>query len=642
MSVRLFGLLACLLACLLALGSGFWAPPTLAAPESILEFHSHLQVHPDASLTVTETIRVQAAGREIKRGIVREFPTTYKDRLGNRVEVASEVLEVLRDGRAEAYHTQAVANGIKLFIGHQDVFLPPGQYTYTIRYRTDRQLGFFQDFDELYWNVTGLGWTLPILRAEAVVELPPGAKVLQYSAYTGGYGSREQAYRLSYDRAGRPVFTTTRALGPREGLTIAVAWPKGLVQEPSASRQAGWFLRDNLAALLGVLWLMVILGYYLATWRRVGRDPEPGTIIPLFEPPKGFSPPATRMLMKMGFDDKTFAAAVVDLAVQGHLIIEEEHGDYLLKRRPGAAPLPPAEQRLLGRLFAAGQEVRLQNTNHLILKGAKDALKSTLDRELTRIYFNTNYSYLVPGILLSLLGLGTLVLAAPNRPDALFSAIWLTGWSAGVYLLGYQALRAWQRLQGGFRLARFFGALGATLFFLPFFAFLFFGLYLFASSLSYVAASLFMAIVLANALFVHLLKAPTLKGRQVMDQVEGFKLYLSVAEQERLEVLHPPEKTPQLFEKYLPYALALDVENEWSQQFAEVLAKAQVDGQPYHPGWYHGAGWHPGRVGAFADTLGSSFASAIASSASPPGSSSGSGGGGFSGGGGGGGGGSGW
>jgi uncharacterized membrane protein len=127
-----------------------------------------------------------------------------------------------------------------------------------------------------------------------------------------------------------------------------------------------------------------------------------------------------------------------------------------------------------------------------------------------------------------------------------------------------------------------------------------------------------------------------------MDQVEGFKMYLSVAEQDRLNMLNPPEKTPQLFEKYLPYALALNVENEWSEQFAEVLAKAQVDGQPYSPSWYQGSSWNRLGTSGFSDSLGGAFAAAIASSAVAPGSSSGSGGGGSSGGGGGGGGGSGW
>jgi uncharacterized membrane protein len=126
-----------------------------------------------------------------------------------------------------------------------------------------------------------------------------------------------------------------------------------------------------------------------------------------------------------------------------------------------------------------------------------------------------------------------------------------------------------------------------------------------------------------------------------MDHIEGFKLYLSVAEKEGLNRRNPPEKTPALFEKFLPYALALDVENEWSAQFAEILARAQIE-DGYTPVWYSGRSWRGSGFSGLASSLGSSFTSTISSSSSPPGSSSGSGGGGSSGGGGGGGGGGGW
>jgi uncharacterized membrane protein len=126
-----------------------------------------------------------------------------------------------------------------------------------------------------------------------------------------------------------------------------------------------------------------------------------------------------------------------------------------------------------------------------------------------------------------------------------------------------------------------------------------------------------------------------------MDEIGGFKLYLAVAEKERLNILNPPEKTPELFEKYLPYALALDVENEWSEQFAEVLAAASQDGG-YRPTWYTGNTWRRWNMEGFASSLGTSLPGAISSSSTAPGSSSGSGGGGSSGGGGGGGGGGGW
>src|SRR5512139_3188292 len=97
---------------ILALLAGASAAP--AQSERILNFKSFIQVHPDASMTVTEDITVQAAGQEIKRGIIRDFPTTYKDRLGSTVTVGFKVEEVLRDGRPEPYNTQAAATGGKL------------------------------------------------------------------------------------------------------------------------------------------------------------------------------------------------------------------------------------------------------------------------------------------------------------------------------------------------------------------------------------------------------------------------------------------------------------------------------------------------------------------------------------------------
>jgi hypothetical protein len=142
-----------LILAILALLAG--AVPAPAQSERILNFKSFIQVHSDASMTVTEEITVRADRQEIKRGIVRDFPTTYRDRLGNTVTVGFQVEEVLRDGRSEPYRIESAANGVKIRIGQKDVFLRPGDYTYTIRYRVDRELGFFKDFDELYWNVTG-------------------------------------------------------------------------------------------------------------------------------------------------------------------------------------------------------------------------------------------------------------------------------------------------------------------------------------------------------------------------------------------------------------------------------------------------------------------------------------------------------
>jgi uncharacterized membrane protein YgcG len=606
--------------------------------ERILSFSSHIQVQPDASLTVTETIVVRATGGQIRRGIVRDFPTVYKDRFGNKVTVGFQVLEVRRDGTTEPYQVKPATNGKKVYIGQQEVFLPPGVYTYTLTYRTTSQLGFFEDFDELYWNVTGNGWTFPIDAAQAVIKLPPGARILRHAGYTGYQGESGR------DFVAKPgdhdiIFETTRGLAPREGLTVAVAWPKGVVQMPSVHKKIGDFLQDNLSTGIGLLWLLFLGGFYLVIWLRVGRDPAKGVIIPLFTPPKDMTPPAVRFLTRMDFDNKAFAAAVVDMGVKGYLQIKEDDGDYTLIRKTSSAYLPATEERLASKLFAAGSTLKLESHNHARISGAIDALRESLQKEFDKVYFNTNTGYLGFGILITLLAMGSIILTASDKAVAAFGTLWLSIWTVGCLALAVLVYRQWQNARS---FGRIVGAVGVTLFALPFFIGEIFGTIAIGAEMSLAPVMTLPGMAFLHVLFYHLLKAPTLTGRKVMDQIEGFKMYLSVAEKDRLNLLNPPEKTPELFERYLPYALALDVENEWSEQFAEVLARAQVDGRPYSPSWYSGRSWDATGVSGFSDSLGGSFASAISSSSSAPGSSSGSGGGGSSGGGGGGGGGSGW
>ena len=348
------------------------------------------------------------------------------------------------------------------------MFLRPGEYTYTITYRVDRELGFFKDFDELYWNVTGNGWTFAIDRAEAVIDLPPGAKILKYAAYTGYQGARGQDYTV---QAGDHdiVFKTTRGLAPREGLTVAVAWPKGVVHEPSGQERMGFFLRDNVATAIGLIWLAVLLGFYLWAWFRVGRDPAKGTIIPLYTPPAGFSPAGVRFVSRMGYDDKAFAAAVVDMAVKGGVLIQEDGGDYTLVRRDATKEaLSRGEQLVTAQLFPRGGSIKLENKNHTIIKGAIEALKKNLRMELEKIYFVTNSGYLGPGIVITLLGWASWSSPRADRMAAGFGSLWLTIWTVACYFLAVAVYKKWQAARGG-GLMKWLGALGITLFALPFF-----------------------------------------------------------------------------------------------------------------------------------------------------------------------------
>ena len=640
------GFLSCVVLFLSLLLVSIGSPTFAAQSERILDFNSRMQVQQDGSMTVTEEITVVCAGQQIKRGIFRDFPTKYKDRYGNTVRVGFEVLAVLRDGHSEPYHFKDLSNGKRVYMGRKEVFLKPGIYTYTITYRTDRQLGFFDDFDELYWNVTGNGWAFVIEKVEALVELPPGADIIQSAAYTGRFGDKGQAFTTEYDQYGNIIFTTTRKLMPQEGLTIAVAWPKGFVIEPTGKEKLTYVMKDNGAAAMALMGLLALVFFYFVAWHQVGKDPPAGTIFPLFSPPKWVSPALARLIIRLGrLDHKLFAVAVVNMAVKGYLTIkEDEAGTFTLKRTgAGEAGLSGGEVKIARKLFGDSDKIKLKNSNHEKIGDALAELKKYLMKGANKKYFILNSSYFIVGLVITLVTLASMVLAAEKLSFALFMCLWLSMWTAGCFMLGLKVVNAWRLAlgSGGTNVMGSAGAIGVTLFALPFFGGEVFGLVAFSSAVSSLAAFTLVLMVFINALFYHLLKAPTLMGRKLMDKIEGFKLYLSVAEKERLNILNPPEKTPELFEKYLPYALALDVEHEWSEQFATVLAASAVGGR-YHPNWYSGNSWRTAGMRGLTSSLGSSLTGAISSSSTAPGSSSGSGGGGSSGGGGGGGGGGGW
>jgi len=618
-----------------------------SADERILSFHSDITVHEDATMTVRETIKVCAGGVQIRHGIYRDFPTRYKDHLGRRYVVGFEVVEVLKNGQPEPYHLKNRRNGKRLYMGQESVFLRPGIYTYTLTYKTNRQIGFFQGHDELYWNVTGNGWAFPIDKASATVKLPAGASesVFQLDGFTGPFGSRAKNFVASTDDAGNINFTTTRPLAPGWGLTIVVSWPKGFVKEPTGQEKFGYFVRDNRGLMVGLLGLATLFTYYMITWVKVGRDPEKGMIIPLYEPPEGFSPAALRYIEKMGYDHKTFTAAIINMAVKGVVSIEEEDGIYtIIKNDADQGVLAPEEKRIFDELFSSREKIVLRQSNHGPIGRAVEGLKDCLGRNFKKIYFHTNRHYFIPGTILSFAFIIASVIAHSARGETAFLSIWLCGWSVGVIALLYAVRKSWRAaVSGGVKKASAVGsAVLLTLFVVPFVAAEVVVLGFLAHETSIAMMAVLFAIVALNWLFYHLLKAPTLKGREVLDKTEGFRMYMSAAEQERLNVLHPVDRTPELFERYLPYALALDVEQDWAEQFSDVLAAAGEGGTRYSPVWYSGPGWRSMGARGFTSSLGSSLSGAISSSSTAPGSSSGGGGGGFSGGGGGGGGGGGW
>ena len=620
---------------------GSWAQQT---GERILSFHSDITVNANRWMVVSETIVVNATGHRIRHGIYRDFPTSYRDRGGNRVVVDFDVLAVERDGQPESWHAQPQGNGIRVYFGDKNSLVPIGRHEYVFTYQTGRQLGFFPDHDELYWNVTGNGWIFPINQASATVTLPaniPPDKI-ELTGYTGRQGSREQALRSAVEPGAQAVFAATRPLAAGEGLTIVVGWPKGFVAEPTASERLGYILHDNRNFVVGAAGTLLLLFYYVVVWFRMGRDPQRGVIMPRYEPPAGLSPAGMGYLVKMGFDNKVAAAAMLDLAVKKYVTIGKSDTVYTLTRADGQkTALTPDERLLADKLLGSDKSLELSPAHHTRVQGAINALKNSLKTSEEKIYFLTNSRYLVPGIVFSVLLVAATVLLAPSKGAmamGAFVSVWLTGWTFAVVMLLLMVVASWKAAisgQGGVAVKG--GALFLTLFSLPFIAGEVFGISMLTRVSGLSSVGLLALVVFLNVLFHHLLKAPTHAGRVLLDQVEGFKMFLGAVDKDRLASLAATEQTPAVFEKYLPYAVALGVERAWAARFADVLERAK-----YSPTWCADGSWTGMNVGIMAASLTNSMSMAIASSAGSPGSSSGSGGGGSSGGGGGGGGGGGW
>ncbi|MBC8025384.1 MAG: DUF2207 domain-containing protein [Steroidobacteraceae bacterium] len=603
------------------------------ADERILSFDSAIAVQRDGTLEVRETIRVRAEGNRIKRGIYRDFPTVYPAKDGRQIVVGFGFESATRDGNAETWRIEERGNGKRIYLGSASVLLPAGEHTYEIVYRTDRQMGFFSEHDELYWNVNGNGWDFAIDRVTARVTLPseiPPADI-RMEAYTGAQGSAGKDYSAELEDGTTAVFASTRAFGPREGLTIVAMWPKGFIipavpgTSPPlniASQSVGYdaardggqpsnynentysspaeaflrreFARDNRPVLFGFAGLALIFLFYWRVWSRIGRDPPSKGIIPEYESPKDVSAASMRYLLRMGYDNECYAAAVLSLAVKGSLRIEQDSGilgfgkKYTLVRSTKdpdvETRLAPDESALLGALFVKGDRIELKQENHVVIRGASRLHEGALKSGYATGYFRLNGGWNFLGILLTVFAIAVTM----SQPGTI-------GWP----------------------------------------------LYYLDTKLGWLTAALAIATLAVALVFGWLLRAPTVRGQALMDKIRGFKKYLEVAEGADLKRISgpPPKLTPALYEAYLPAALALDVDQRWAEKFARVLA---VEAPNYQPAWYTGSAFNVANVAGFSSQLSSSLTSAISSSSSAPGSKSGGGGGGSSGGGGGGGGGGGW
>jgi uncharacterized membrane protein len=569
--------------CLLAfIAAVFLAAPTTQARDlTIQRFDETVTVSPNGTIEVTEIIEARFTG--FWHGIYRTIPVEYDSPQHLNYSLLLEPLSVTDDdGHPLKYEQKREGRYLKFKITVPDA--QDTTKTVLLHYRILNAIRFFDDHDELYWNVTGGEWDAPIRAASAKIELPDGVTSLHAIAFTGAYGSRESDAQV--ETTGNIVqVSANHPLSYREGLTVVAGWDKGFVHPPSAAAKIALFLRSNWPLFLPVVAFFIMLWLW---WTR-GRDPERGSIAVQYEPPDKLTPGECGTLVDNEAAMRDITATLVDLAVKGYLTIEQKDESHLLglshskeyifhlKRPPTEwNGVRPHELEMLSALFNDGSITSVK------LSDLQNHFYTHLPAIRTRIFD----ALMADGYYL-------------HRPDTVRQGYIGAGIVIGILLFVFG------------------GALGAAT-----------GV----AHLTWVIAAILTAAVIC--IFGWFMPARTLSGARTFEKVLGFEQFLERVESDRLERI---VKTPEMFEKFLPYAMALRCEKKWVAAFAGIAM------QP--PQWYsgpYGSGFVPYM---FVNDLNVMSAQASSVMASAPRSSSGGsgfGGGGFSGGGFGGGGGGGW
>ncbi|WP_299339178.1 DUF2207 domain-containing protein [uncultured Psychroserpens sp.] len=573
------------LLCIILLVSNSYA--LFSQSESVLSFHSAIVVDTSSAITVKESIKIYANGTIFKRGITRTLPTVSVDSAGNKLRHDFKILSVERDGSASNYHTERGSGTTTIYVGDKDVFLTEGTYDYTITYSMSRQIRFFETYDELYWNVNGFDWDLAFGEVSCNITLPSTGHIIQNACYTGRYGSSStncSATLLSENS----IRFSANDLRAGENLTVAVGFGKGSVNQPPPPPPPTFFQKFGALILSSCISLLLLL-YYGYTWLRFGIDPPKPTVIPQFEVPRQMTPASIGMLDKQRYHGDLITGTILNLAVKGYLKIKEETQDYVFglfksqtfiihKLKEDTGMLNNEERVLFSKLFSDEDQITLNGKYDSKILSAVTAFRSSLKQQHHGlIYEGFNYKFwLIP----------------------LFTIV--------AYVVSFVILAS-----------RYFEGDNDGLIF---------GVFLVIN-------------IICFLIYQYLIRKPSLEKLKLKSLIEGFKMYMSAAEDKQIAHFNPPDLTPEIFEKLLPYAIVLGAEDVWGEKFQKLINTAMVD-QSYQPTWYDG---RVTNFSTFNHTLNSSLSNSISRSATPPSSSgSGSGGGGFSGGGGGGGGGGGW
>lgn len=550
---------------------------------TITSFDVQVEIQRDGRLVVDETLAVDFGSLE-RHGIFRYVPVKYEWPSEKR-KIRVYELQVLSvtdaKGRPWRYETSGQDVNVEIKVGDPDRTLS-GAQTYRIRYVVKGVLNSFADRDELFWNVTGGDWGVPIVRSSATVRAPAGlsrnACFVGFSGATAKCGSTQTLGTAT-------TFTTGRPLAPGEQLTIVAALPKGVLPEPTPILQDRprefseffepapiWLALAALVAIVGLAWVFW-------RWSTVGRDdPDRVTIVPEYEPPAKARPAQLGLLVDERADTLDVTASIVDLAVRGYLTITEipKEGlfgsrDWLLAKKRDAGPdLLEYERTILDGLFDDGPEVKLS--------ALKRRFYTTLGKAEKELYTDATARGWFP--------------ADPSRVRATYAVA-----GVGLVLLAGVIALGLGYVAGG-------GLVGVS------------------------AAIPAIALIAASPVMPRRTKA----GAELARRALGFRRYMEVAEKDRQRFAEKEH----IFAEYLPFAIVFKCVDQWAKALQGIDLKEATST------WYAGnlAAFNAMDLSRDLSSFSGQLSTAIASTPGGSGSSGFGGGGGAGGGGGGGGGGS--
>lgn len=344
--------------------------------EQIKSFNSEITVTKEGKINVREIIIYDFSGLQ-KHGIYREIPFIKTNEDGKKFELKFDNFSVQdENGRPYNFTTSYVSEkNIRLKIGDADRLII-GIHTYVISYEVSGALTYYSDHDELYWNITGNGWTIPIINATASINLPENLdnSNVKLACYTGSIGDNLTLCKTSYE-SGKATIVADESLFANQGLTVVVGIPKNIVAVLEPKEIVDFWetflgkIVSFLFIVIGLIWYIFLPIYIVYRWIKYGRDPKSTVEVTTawFDPPKTqdgkrlLTPGEVGTLGDETVDMKDISASIVDLARRGYLIIEEKKkGEFYLlkgKKTSKEKELLLFEKKLLDGIFSSGDDI---------------------------------------------------------------------------------------------------------------------------------------------------------------------------------------------------------------------------------------------------------------------------------------------